>query len=129
MLINGELKKSGFTLLEVMVAISIIAIAFMSIFNMQAGSVSMQIKANFYSTASILASSKMNMITVENSPPEDSSGDFGETYPGYTWSTTISTVESEELGDFSENLYMVDLTISLNEENSYTVRKYVYKNK
>ena len=61
--------------------------------------------------------------------PEDSSGEFGDTYPGYTWTTTIGEVESEELGDFSKNLYQVDLTISLNDDNSYSFRKYVYKNK
>jgi len=110
-----------------MVAMSLIAIAFTAVFKMHSSSVNMQYKTNFYATASILASSKMDLISAGNNVPEESSGDFGDNYPGYTWTTTLTEVEADELGDFSKNFHQVDLTITWNENNSYSFRKYIYK--
>ncbi|MFO7972965.1 MAG: prepilin-type N-terminal cleavage/methylation domain-containing protein [Desulfobacterales bacterium] len=50
---------SGFTLLEIMVALSIIAIVLVSVYKMQAQSISMIYASKFYATAPLLAQLKI----------------------------------------------------------------------
>ena len=58
-------KKAGFTLLEVMVAMSILAMALVAVFHMQSQSISMAGESRFLTTASLLAQSKMAEIEAE----------------------------------------------------------------
>ena len=52
-------KASGFTLMEVMIAMTILAIALVTIFQSQSQSISMSSDSRFMTTASLLAQSKM----------------------------------------------------------------------
>ena len=52
-------SKAGFTLLEIMVAISIIAIVLVTVFRMHAQTLSMNYSARFYATSPLLAQKKM----------------------------------------------------------------------
>lgn len=76
----------GFTLLEVMIAMAILAIALVAVYRSQSQSVSMAGEARFLTTASLLAQGKM--ADVERMNPQnlaDASGDFGEDFPHYAW--------------------------------------------
>jgi general secretion pathway protein I len=46
----------------------------------------------------------------EDIPPEDS-GDFGEDFPGYSWRSVMSDIESELLEDTARRLKRLDIYI------------------
>ncbi|MES0448056.1 MAG: prepilin-type N-terminal cleavage/methylation domain-containing protein, partial [Desulfobacterales bacterium] len=120
----------GFTLLEIMVSVSIIAIVLVSIYKMQAQTISMNYEARFYATAPLLAQSKMT--EQETKSLEDltsDSGNFGDDFPGYSWSMAVDDVESEALGNTAKDLKKIDVTIFLNnDEFTYSLRTYRFQN-
>ena len=81
---------SGFTLLEVMVSLAIIAIVFVSVLRLQGQTISMNETTRFYAVAPFLAQQKMSEITADPSSFSGSqSGDFGEDAPGYGWNAKV----------------------------------------
>jgi len=79
-------KASGFTLMEVMIAMTILAIALVAIFQSQSQSISMSTDSRFMTTASLLAQSKMVEVEVASTLDNQSKdGDFGPDYPQYIW--------------------------------------------
>jgi general secretion pathway protein I len=83
----------GFTLLEVMIAVSIIAIVVAAIFGSQSQSLSLANDAKFNTTATLLAQRKMAEVeTVNSLDVGATSGDFGEDFPEYQWELNISEV-------------------------------------
>jgi general secretion pathway protein I len=90
-------KDKGFTLMEVMVAMAILAIALVSIFQLQSQSISMATDSRFMTTAALLAQSKM--VEVETRPSlsnQSEDGDFGTDYPQYTWHLVISDTQLQQ---------------------------------
>jgi len=121
-----RLQKTGFTLIEIMVAISIIAIVFMSVFKMHAQTVSMTASTRFYAVAPVLAKNRLAEF-LSQSPDElsDDSGDFGNDFALYSWKVAVEDVESEDLGTDTDRLKRIDVVISVNnEENTYRLRAY-----
>jgi len=118
--------NSGFTLLEIMVALSIIAIVLVSVYKMQAQTISMIYASKFYATAPLLAQLKIAEVEIENPGEQtDDSGDFGDEFPGYKWNVIINDIESESLGNMAENLKQIKVNISFNtDEFTYTLRTY-----
>ena len=116
----------GFTLLEIMVALSIIAIVLVSVYKMQAQTISMNYAAKFYATAPLLAQSKIAEIEIETPGEQtDNSGDFGDEFPGYSWKVVIDDIESELLGNIAENLKQITVDVSFNtDEFTYSLRTY-----
>jgi general secretion pathway protein I len=113
-------EDDGFTLLEVMVAITLIAIALMAVFGSQSQSISLAGEARFSTTAALLAQSKM--AEIESQDPEDltaDSGDFDEDFPGYTWKLAVSHVMLDRPENVSDHLKQVDLTIAWGEDEQY----------
>ena len=120
--------QKGFTLLEVMVALSIIAIVLVSVYRMHAQTVSMNHEVRFYANAPMLAQIKMAEIESEIIEDiGDDSGDFGDEFPDYRWNVVIDDVESETLGNIVKDLKKIDLLISFNnDEFTYSLRAYKY---
>lgn len=120
--------QRGFTLLEVMVALSIIAIVLVSVYKMHAQTVSMNYEVRFYATAPMLAQIKMAEIESENLKDiGDDSGDFGDEFPDYRWNIAIDDVESTVLGNMVKDLKKIDLLISSNNDGFiYNLRAYKY---
>ena len=116
----------GFTLLEIMVALSIIAIVLVSVYKMQAQAITMNYEARFYVTAPLLAQLKIAEVEIENlGGSANDSGDFGDEFPGYRWNVVIEDVESELLGNITKNLKKIDVNISLNTDDfTYSLRTY-----
>jgi general secretion pathway protein I len=118
----------GFTLLEVMAALSIIAIVLVSVYRLHAQTVSMNNQVRFYATAPMLAQTKM--AEIESKSLEDigdDSGDFGDEFPGYKWNIVIDDIESTDLGNIAKDLKKIDLLISFNnDEFNYNLRNYKY---
>jgi general secretion pathway protein I len=124
----GNDRCHGFTLLEVMIAMAIIAIVLTAVLGSQSQSVSLASEAKFNTTAALLAQSKM--AEMEAKKPVDltsDSGDFGEDFPGYTWNATVTDVMSVGPVDVSDNLKQIDLAVSWGEEELYKYHLRLYR--
>ncbi len=123
-----QVFQAGFTLLETMVAISIIAIVVVAVFQLQAQTIAMTIDSQFYAISPLLAQKKL--AEIELAPRDklaEGAGDFGDAFPGYAWETAVSDVESEVLGTVAENIKKVDISISFNDgERTYQLRTYLF---
>lgn len=120
----GGGKMCGFTLLEVMVAVAILSIVFISVFRMHTQTLAMSGSVRFYSLAPLLAQSKL--AECECKPPDDltnDSGDFGDDFPGYTWQIAVSDVTSEILEDTAKDIKRIDIAVSF-EAMRYDLRTY-----
>lgn len=114
-------KTGGFTLLEVMIAMAILAIALVVVFQSQSQSISMASESRFLTTASLLAQSKMAEMEAAN-PGElgSGSGDFGDDYPGYSWRATVE-------GTQMDTIKKIDITVTnerMASNNTYTLILY-----
>ena len=118
--------NKGFTLLEVMIAVALIAIALTTLLGSQSQSVSFANSAKFETMAALLAQSKMSEITVQE-PNEltNDSGDFSDDYPGYAWEVNVSDIVIPGMDNISDYLKQVDLTVTWG-VFSYNVRLYHY---
>lgn len=121
-------QKKGFTLLEVMVALSIIAIVLVSVYRLHAQTLSMNNEVRFYVTAPMLAQIKMAETESESLEDiGDDSGDYGDEFPDYRWNIVIDDVESTAFGNIAKDLKKIDLLISFNnDEFTYNLRAYKY---
>lgn len=121
-------SSTGFTLLEIMVAISIIAIVLVSVYGMHAQTISMNFISRFQTTAPMLA--KQVLTEIEAKPIDDlvdDSGDFGKEFSNYKWQVSVKEVESEALGEVAKDLKQIEVTVSLNEdEDVYNIRLYKF---
>lgn len=92
----------GFTLLEVMIAMAILAISLVAVFQSQSQSISMAGDSRFLTTASLLAQSRM--VEIDAADPRKvtaGNGDFGEDFPDYRWQVEIGDTEIEVLKKIS----------------------------
>ena len=82
--------------------------------------------ARFDITAPLIAKSRMARIeTSINDIADEEKGDFGEKYPGYSWHHVIEDIESETLGEASDRLKKIEVTVSLNDDEFvYGIRAY-----
>lgn len=116
----------GFTLLEVMIAVALIAIALTTLLVSQSQSVSFANSAKFETMAALLAQSKMSELTLRDADSLSSdSGDFGDDYPGYAWEAVVSDISIEGVDNISDYLKQVDLTVTWG-VFSYNLRLYHY---
>ena len=86
---------SGFTLLEVMVAMAILAIALVAVLSSQEQSITMANEARLATMASVLAQSKI--AEIESIGGDNSFGDFGEDFPNYRWEVTTTDTDFKYL--------------------------------
>jgi general secretion pathway protein I len=117
---------SGFTLLEVMIAMAIMAIVLISVYRLHSQTLTMATANRFYTQAPLLAQSKMAQLeAISSDVVSGDSGDFGDKFPGYAWSVSTEEVSSEALGETAGDLNRIDVTVTLNQnEYEYTIRLY-----
>ena len=90
--------KNGFTLLEVMVALLIIATSFVVLLHTRNQSVTAADYAKRTTVATLLASERMSEIEQEDFPDTGEDGsNFGDDYPEYRWETTVSDTAYENI--------------------------------
>ncbi|MDW7773129.1 MAG: prepilin-type N-terminal cleavage/methylation domain-containing protein [Desulfobulbaceae bacterium] len=124
--------QSGFTFLEVMIAVAVIAIALVTLIGSQSQSVSIASVSRVNVTASLLA--QMKLAEVESALFEElysEEGDFGEDFSSFSWRTEVNTLSADETGIAGADnmLKAVDLTIYSgdNDPPVYSVRAIVMK--
>jgi general secretion pathway protein I len=124
----SQKKECGFTFLEVIVAVALLAIALTAVLGSQSQSVSLASEAKFYTTVTLLAQGKMAEIEAEDLDTLSSdSGDFGEDFPGYTWEVTIDNVYLDYPENVSNHLRQVTLTLSWEESERYQYSLKTYR--
>ena len=112
---------NGFTLMEVMIAMAILAIALVTIFQSQSQSISMTGNSRFLTTASLLAQGKLAEIEIMNMRDvRTDSGDFGDGFPDYTWRVEVKDTEFEMVKKIE--LTVVNNRLTLN--NKYLLELY-----
>jgi general secretion pathway protein I len=87
-------QRNGFTLLEVMIAVAILAIALVAVYKSQSQSIAMSTNARFLTSASLLAQMKMAEIdSLDAKEIAEGQGDFGDSFPDYAWRVKISDTD------------------------------------
>jgi len=119
-------RSVGFTLLEVMVAMAIMAIVLVSVYRMHSQTLAMNTANRFYTQAPMLGQSKLAQLEIGSSEIiAGDAGDFGDKFPGYSWNVTVEEVALEALGEVANDFKRIDLTVSFNNnEYIYNVRTY-----
>jgi general secretion pathway protein I len=120
-------RHSGFTLLEVMIAVAIIAIVLVAVFGSQSQSLSLANDAKFSTTAALLAQRKMAEVEMEDSLDVSSaSGDFGEDFPEYQWELDISEVPLPGIEGL-EFLKQVDVAVRWGDKDQFRYALRLYR--
>ncbi len=112
---------SGFTLLEVMVAVAIIAIAIVTLIGAQSQSVAIATNSKFEAAASLLAQWKVAELNLQDySELTSSSGNFGEDFPNFSWTIEVTELSTGDTGIKGSDgmLKAVDVTIRVDQDAS-----------
>ena len=113
----------GFTLLEVMLAVAILAIALVAVFYSQSQSISMISKSRFATTAALLAQSRIAEIeAMVSGDVSFGSGDFGDDFPDYSWRVDVAETQIEHL----EKVEVMVINEKMKSDNSYRLVLYRY---
>lgn len=91
-------SPSGFTLLEVMIALGILALVGVAFLRAQSGGIRLLDESVQISLATLLGREKMAELESRGFPePGRNSGDGGETFPAYRWEQIVSSTEIPSL--------------------------------
>ncbi len=105
-------NSDGFTLIEVLISLAIMAIVLVAVFKLHAQSLSLNAATRFHTTAALLLQTKLTEI---KSTPFDEltsdSGDFAQPFAGYHWQAVIEDIDAETLGPVSAQLKKIKIAI------------------
>ena len=119
--------EKGFTLVEVMVALAIVAVALTAVYRMHTQTLFMDSRGRFDTMATLLARQKL--ADIDTSGPDDlleTSGDFGDLHPGYTWRIETDSVVTDLLKDDGPRLRRITLTVT-QEDQTFRLTTYRYR--
>ena len=101
-------SRQGFTLLEVMIAMAILAIVLVTVFHSQSQSIAMANESRAMTTLALLAQSRMAEVEgQQNLSTGQTSGKFGDDFPDYTWTAGITQPQ----GPGSSYLRKIEITV------------------
>lgn len=102
-------NQNGFTLLETMIAVAIMVVAFGSVLMIESGALKTAEKSKQMNIVAMLAKSKMTETEVYiesktfNEVKDEESGEFEEPYQDYKWSRKIKEVEFPQINFGASN--------------------------
>ena len=127
-----DLTQKGFTLLEVMVALSIIVIVLTALIGTQSQGMSMAIESKFNTTAALLARDKMSRLElVPDDEISSDSGDFGDDFAPYGWTLEVESLHIPGVEEADGRLLRLDLVVFLKDDDKfqYGIRQYRFVDK
>jgi general secretion pathway protein I len=123
-------SRHGFTLLEIMVAVAIVAIALSAVYKLYSQAFAMNQSSRFYNTAILLAETKLAELSAL--PPKDlgsDAGSFEDAHADYSWEVTVTPVEAESIALSEQALHQIDIVISHEGQGeSFSLRTYRFDN-
>lgn len=103
-----DTREKGFTLLEVMIAMAILATVLVTVFHSQSQSIAMANESRALTTLALLAQSRMAEIEGrQDLSTGQTTGNFGDDFPDYTWTANISQPQ----GPGSTYLRKIEVTV------------------
>ncbi len=102
----------GFSLLEVIVALSIMAVGFATVMQLFSGSIKSIDLSDEYLKAVALANHKMDELELDDFLTEEFSGEF-ENEPNYSWKLDLAPYDNEALNDEEENIQLAQVTLNV----------------
>ena len=124
-------SQRGFTFLEVMVAVAVLAVAFVTLIGSQSQSVSVAGESRFRVMAALLAQQKLaELESMDFEELNGGDGDFGEEYQSYSWQAEVVELGEDYTGikEGDDLLKAIDLTVLQNNgSRSYAVRSLVMR--
>ncbi|MEW6427689.1 MAG: prepilin-type N-terminal cleavage/methylation domain-containing protein [Thermodesulfobacteriota bacterium] len=118
----------GFTLLEILVAMAILALAVPVMLGNVSQDIALAGEGKFLLTASLLAQEKMTELTTGTPPGTGSQqGDFGDGYAGYSWRLDVREVELPGERTRGVALHRLDLRVESRHGRGlpYSLRRYL----
>ncbi len=124
-------NNHGFTLLEVMISLAILATVLVSVLNLHSQTLGMAAATRFDQTAAQMAEEIFNaQIAAEPDEPLFPQGDFKEKYPGFEWEATQETVPLYGEDENAPQFVRLDVSVFHSGVSSgYNLRGYYYKPK
>ncbi len=110
-------SEKGFTLIEIMVSLAVLAIVLTTVFKLQSSTIALAQAAHFKSSAPMLARQQLAELAQNKFDPDEFEGEFGEDFTGYSWICEIKTGADrggwEDIlsGNRPEQLKKITLTI------------------
>ncbi|MFW6180520.1 MAG: type IV pilus modification PilV family protein [Spirochaetota bacterium] len=114
---QGGCVLKGFTLIEALVALAVISVAFLAVLHGSAANLRAQRRASDLSTAAQAAEYLMQQVVAEGYPPSgEEEGVFEEgPYSGLGWTRSVQVVELP----YIEELKLVTVEVRWSGRNSY----------
>ncbi|WP_155321177.1 type IV pilus modification PilV family protein [Desulfosarcina ovata] len=118
--------QNGFTLMEVMVALAVVAIALTAVYRMHSQTLFMDQRGRFDTVATLLARQKLAEIDTQDlADLTIDEGDFGDDYPGYRWQMESETVVSDLILEGGPTLKRITLTVDYGDgETTFAITTY-----
>ena len=120
-------KNHGFTLLEMIICLGLIALVLVAVFHLQGQNLDLQSEAQFMTTATCLLQERLSQIqALEMIEEGTNSGDFGKDFPDYTYTQEVSEVPDTGI------LYKVKVTVVLERDKAHRdlwLETYLYRQK
>jgi len=126
-MLTKNYRSPGFTLLEILICMALIAIAFLAVSRLTAQNLDLQAEAQFITIANYLAQERLSRIQLRGVlEPESISGDFSDDFPYFRYHEEI-----EEITD-RKDVFKVKVKISLEKPvgtKDLLIETYLYRKK
>ncbi|MBF0344284.1 MAG: prepilin-type N-terminal cleavage/methylation domain-containing protein [Nitrospirae bacterium] len=126
----GVLQKDGFTLIEIMVAITLVAIGITSIVQLFSGSLRLVSSSEGYTKAIVAAQSKLRSVIADSNLREEEYMEKANNV--YTYHVSIQQIDKDKTDPLQYDLYSIKVTVkwkSVVNEKSYTLSTVYAKKK